>query len=463
LYLYASGGDLATQIAAALASLGGTLSAPVDRATIHLDGLAYTSGPITLPNSTTAPYVRYVDLGCSGSKITPTSSTAPLLHVLAQNNNGGAAHGAVHGCDFVTPASAPAIQQDSRQALDIYNNIFEGGQYQVELNNTLFEDGSQGYNEQHRIHDNDFVTPSIAGVWIALNGGTDSAEYGDIDHSNHFQLACGAAAIQVDAGITIQGGELSGKINTSQSGCLSSNPVLAIRMNGAAYRGTRGNWTGEDTAGAGYFYLVGGTGEMTIIDSGIIATGMNLKLNASSFSHTTLPYGVYTTLFGSQSAAKVDDESHGFGFVLARKTIFEIGQQMLRVWLGGENGQGDFSVYNRGMAATPETATSESSVLRATTSGVGVGPGYSQIGADSACHDTAGCNTSPDILAAQSFTVAIPGDGRTFRSHAESDGIHVTYVNGTTAGGQPTVPILFDGYDSSGSAPYIVKTLVKFY
>ena len=387
------GGDLSQRVAAALGSLGGTARQPVSRAVIELrPGETMNTAPITLPNATTAPYVLAVDFRCNGSTLVPRDNSAPLIRVLPQNNNGGAASGSIHGCNLVVPSNAPAIEQDSRQALDIYDNVFVGGSTQLLILNTAFQDGSPGFNEQYRVRQNDFLNPRVSAIELGRRGGSDSAEYGDIAHTNHFQLPCGAAAVQVDAGVTVMGGELSGKINTSSSPCRNGAPALAIRTNGGIYRGTTAFWTGENTGNIALFFL-GGAGGATLDMHTVNITGMGYKQSVSAPYRLTMPYSVLTTLFGSENCTQMNDESNGGGSVFQRKGILAVCQNRVRLWKGAETDDAaSLDVYHYNNGSQPDDATSLTSTFRSIPGmGTAFGPGFTQISPDGTCSDAAGC------------------------------------------------------------------------
>ncbi len=299
------GTDLSARVTAALAALGGSPAHPVERATIHLDpAQVNATRTIVLSNSRTAPFVRHVELDCHGAVLAGADPDAPVVHILPENSNGGRSGSILRGCTIITPAHAPAVLVDSAVSVEITQNRFVGGAVQLKLLNTLFEDGrTPGYSEQHSIHANDFENPSVAGIEFAKANGTDSMEYGAIEWSNHFQLPCGAAAIQVDNGITIQGGKLGGRINTTPSPCAPGKPALAIRKEGAIYRGTSADFTGEDTGGlgTGNLFLIGGSGPATLETRTALVTGMSYKQSSGDPSHLTMPYFNFHSLYGGRS------------------------------------------------------------------------------------------------------------------------------------------------------------------
>ena len=450
--------------------MGGTAGHPVERAVLELPvGVTFTTSPIVLPTNNAPPYVNNVDLICHGNVLTSTSASQPIIHVLAYNNNGGMNSGSVSGCIFNDPASSPALQVDSRQAFEVYNNLFIHGSVGLRETNTMFNDGGPGYHEQHWIHNNDFADMTVAGVEFLVNGGTDSFEYGSVDWTNHFQLVCGAAAIHLGPGVTIQGGELSGRINTTSSSCATpTTAAVAIRNDAAGsgngvYRGSSGHWTGEDTGqlGPSHFALFGGPGATTLIDHGVIVGGMSLRAaNANPFSHVSLPYSPYTTTFGTDNCANVDDEGAGAGFLLARKPIFANCQNSARMYSGGE-GWGDMGhIYYGG--PNPQAMTSTRSIWRSFAAGFTFGPGYSPRKSDGKCLDPAGCNGGVDPAEGQSLTIKVPGNATNhgLRTHAEKDGVHITMQNQSGPGGQPTEWLIFDGYDSTAGT-YGVRTFLK--
>ncbi len=453
------GADLAARVTAALASLGGTQASPVNRATVYaMPGVSYTTSTVVLPNCRTAPYVCHTDLHFIGNALTPSASGAPLIHVLAQNGNGGAPGTRIDGGTFNPPgAGIPTIQVDSNIGFELSNATFNGG-LPLRFVNTYFEDGSTpGYNEQWFLHNNDFITPAGPAVeFSSISGGTNSALYGIGDKTNHFQLACGQTAYQVDSGVEIQGGELSGHINTSGGEtCSSSNYVALIKSNGSIYRNTVSRFYGEDTGGTGQLYFFGGSADATISNLGVTVTGMQINAPGSdTFSHLTLPYNDCTTALGTQSCATVQDEGHGLGFVLSRKSLVELGQTF-RMWIGAEPGSASQAVYyTPNYNDTPQTATAIRSIYRADGNGVGFGPGFSEKTPSGACMDAAGCNEPGDVIQTPSITIGVPGALYKAQLHMVGADAHLTVTSPNTTPGQPSGWLYFDGYNSSGPPPY---------
>ncbi len=319
-----------------------------------------------------------------------------MIHILPENSNGGQSGSILRGCTILTPAHAPAVQVESAVGVEITQNRFVGGGVQLLLLNTAFEDGrTPGYSEQHSIHANDFENPSIAGIEFAKGNGTDSMEYGAVEWSNHFQLPCGAAAIQVDTGITIQGGKLGGHINTTSSPCAPGHPAMAIRKAGAIYRGTSADFTGEDTGnlGTGNLFFLGGSGAATLEVRTAMVTGMSYKQNSSDPSHFTMPYFNFHSLFGEEACMQMSDEGQGAGYVLQRKGNFVLCQNRVRLVKGAEtDDSASLDVYHFNDGTQFDDARSLTSTFRAIPGmGVAIGQGFSHGKPDGSCPDAAGC------------------------------------------------------------------------
>lgn len=460
------GSDLAAKVANALASLGGTSISPIPHAHIVLaPSSSYTTSTVTLPNSTTAPYVTAVDFECQGSSISGTT-TAPVIKVLPQNAN-GAGNGSITGCLLTPVALGTALEVDSRVGYVVSGNIFNGGAIGLNLVNTAFEDGAPGYNEQFSNVGNDYINQTQYGANYAINGGSDSFDYGQQDWTNHFQLLCGSAASHVGGGINMQGAELSGRINTTASTCASGHPALALAVDGAIYRNTVAHWSGEDSGGLGSsnFYFWGGAGSVQLVNKSITVTGMTDQPAPGAnpyFNHVGEAVYDFKSPFDTDQCSMVDGEYADGGFTENRPFFADcVNNKRILV---GPNLNTSFAMYmlNGTHPFIPQNATQTNSIFKCTKAGCGFGGGYSDLASSGSCLDTAGCNPPFDALSLHSETIVIPGSINRFTMHAETDGMHIDNTDSSsTTPGTPTRPLMFGGYDDSAAPPFLIKPLLN--
>lgn len=401
-----TGATVDLRIAAAFASMAGTLASPTTSVEVDLSpGQTYTiTNSITIPNNLATPYITAPVLDCKGATINYTGTGIPI-QILPENAIGPGQSGELRNCKITGPTAdgaQPVIQASSRLGF-IYSNLtLANGSACLDLENTT-NSGGMGYTEQTSIHN---LTTQGCLSHLYLHAGTgakSSFEHNWWDGGWHCELTPGEKCFDAGTAGTVafdtQDTRVSMIVNTDGGTSASTGYAVWVDNGNQLFRGV---WHigGENTAGWNNFYsvFVNSAGSLFYNEGNIGISGALVGFGTGVFHSTFVmhsPLMPVSNDFGSnQNNAHWEPEE---GVLPERHCKFDIGATngtflggSALFWLaryGGTEDDCSFQIVSRSTSSatgdqdvdikgTSGSAEQNDLYVDSLSGNVGIGPGW---------------------------------------------------------------------------------------